>query len=110
MTARISRHFTAFGSAKCLGPCEAYSDDGGKTWRWASNNTFLSLDTCKDFGVPCDPAAQEAALSDYLDAFAREYRNRQPLTPSAEQQAEMLAAFGPGQVVVDVISGRRHRT
>lgn len=91
-------------------PSEAYTEDGGKTWRWCSNNSYLMLDTCAKFGVPCDPVAQEAARSAQVDKFLESYRKNQPATPSPEEEFEMRAAFGPGAEVVDVITGRKWRT
>ncbi len=89
---------------------DAYSDDGGKTWRWCSNDSVIMLDVCRDYGIPCDTKAQEAARNGYVDAFLAEYRASQPATPSAEEQYEMRAAFGPGKTIVDVITGRKFTT
>jgi di/tripeptidase len=89
---------------------EAYSEDGGKTWRWCSNNSVIMLDVCKSHGIPCDIKAQEAAREKYLDEVFANYKKNQPATPSLEEQYEMRAAFGPGKDVVDVVSGRRWRT
>ena len=42
--------------------------------------------------------------------FVAEYRKRPRRALSAEARYEMRAAFGPGETVVDVISGRKYRT
>ena len=88
----------------------AYSDDGGATWRWESNNSVAPLDACREHGIPCDEAAQAAAREAELVAFAAAYRARQPKQPSAEQRAEARAAHGAGVVLVDVLTGRRFTT
>lgn len=89
----------------------AYTDDGGRTWRWESNNAYCPLSSCRDFGIPADLQAQDAALTAEARTFFAAYRRMQRgRRPSAEHRAELRAAFGPGVVVVDVISGRRTRT
>ena len=91
-------------------PSDAYTEDGGKTWRWCSNNAVITVQTCKEHDIPCDPVAQEAAYQDHLDKFLASYRANQPAEPSAEEKFEMRAAFGPNADVVDVITGRKWRT
>jgi hypothetical protein len=94
----------------CKDGTYAYSDDDGKTWRWNTNNRPCPLHACKDYGIPCDPEAQQAAIDTHMDAFIAEYRATQPAVPSLEEQHEMRAAFGPGKEIVDVITGRRFTT
>jgi hypothetical protein len=89
---------------------EAYSDDNGRTWRWVSNDSVIMLQVCRSHGIPCDEKAQEEARDKYVDETLKNYRQNQPEIPSAEEQYEMLAAFGPGKDVVDVVSGRKWRT
>ena len=86
---------------------EAYTTDGGRTWRWVSNNSFIMLDICREYGIPCDTVAQKAARNAEIDAFLTEYRAQQADEVNDEQYAEMQAAFGSGEVVVNVITGRR---
>lgn len=51
-------------------------------------------------------ATKKAADAEF-DAFLTEYRkNARPAT--GEQLAEMRAAFGPGEVVVDVLTGQEY--
>jgi hypothetical protein len=89
---------------------EAYTDDGGATWCWVSNNRPVPLDACREYAIPCDFFAQKAAESAHLDAFMAAYRASQPATPSPEEQFELRAAFGSGKTVVDVVTGRRWTT
>lgn len=88
-------------------PAFVYEVDG--ILHWKSNGAIVPRFVYKDAFVVCPPdheAAYEAETSQVL----AEYRKAQVTEPSAEQRFEMLAAFGPGTEVVDVISGRRHRT
>lgn len=93
---------TQFGSTFTA---EAYTTDG-LVWRWTSNDAVVPLDAAADYGIPVDQAAQRVARDAEIQAFVAAYRANPP-QPSAEQLAEMRAAFGPGAVVVDVISGQR---
>lgn len=90
---------------------DAEYDEHDKVLRWKSNGSvppadcvahwnFLGL-TCTDTLLRCD----EVRARELAD-FAAEYRKNQG-PPSDEEMFEMRAAFGPGEVVVDVISGRR---
>ncbi len=87
---------------------EAYTEDGGKTWRWASNDSYVPLDCLRPYGVPADVDAQTAANHAHVQAFLAKYRKAQRgRKPSAEERFEMRAAFGAGATVVNVITGRR---
>ena len=48
--------------------------------------------------------AREIEVEKELAEYRRNYKG-----PSAEELAEMRAAFGPGEVVVDLISGKEYR-
>ena len=96
--------------AKYSEPDAAYSDDGGCTWRWSVNDAVIAVNVCKDYGIPCDPAAQQVARDAHVDAVLTAYIRSQPPLPSAEQVAEARAAHGPGVVLVDVVSGRKFTT
>lgn len=86
---------------------DAFSDDGGQTWHWVSNpRSFIPVEVCGEYGIPCDLSVQAAAREAEIDAFVAEYR-RQDAEPDAEQLCEMRAAFGPGATVVNVITGRK---
>lgn len=84
----------------------------GRVIRWASNNRVPPSDVIAlavAAGIDVDPAACDAARSAEMDAFLAVYRaNHQ--RPTAEERFEMRAAFGPGQTVVNMITGRRTRT
>lgn len=86
---------------------EAYSQDGVRRWR--SNDAVIPPCVYRDAGMECTPAHQ-AAYDREIAAFLDEYRRNQPPVPSDEEAFEMRAAFGPGVEVVDIITGRRHRT
>lgn len=107
---RTTRTFTHKDSPK--GPVftsDAYTDDGGRTWHWVSNDAVCPLDACQSYGIPCDPEAQAAARLEELSAFAAEYRARYR-GPSPEQRMEARAAHGPGVTLVNVITGDQWTT
>ena len=87
---------------------EAYTEDGGRTWRWVSNDRVCPVDACKEYGIPCDPVAQEVARDTEVDAFLAAYRENDPV-PSDEERFEARAAFGEGAELVNIITGRRWR-
>lgn len=73
--------------------------------RWLSNGAVVPLDIFAEAGI-APPDAQEAARKIEVDAFLAEYRRqRTGRSRSAEEFAEMRAAFGHGAKVVDVITG-----
>jgi hypothetical protein len=77
-------------------------------YRWKSNGNVPPLDLLEIAGVPADVLATCRAAYDKetraaLDAYREARRNG----PSAEELYEMRAAFGPGETVVDVITGER---
>ena len=89
----------------------AYTEDGGRTWRWESNGSYCPLDAAASYGIPVDVAAQAAAREAELAAFAADYRAaRKNRRPSAEERFELRAAFGRGRTVVNVLTGERTRT
>jgi hypothetical protein len=88
---------------------EARSEDGGRVWRWTENGAVCPLDACREYRIPCDPSAQAAAREAEVAAFLAAYR-RNPPRVTAEQLAEMRAAFGTGARVVDVITGEETLT
>lgn len=51
--------------------------------------------------------ATSAAHEMATEKFLRMYASQQPAEASAEERAEMRAAFGPGAEVVDMVSGRK---
>jgi len=87
---------------------EAYTEDGGKVWRWTSNNAVCPLDACVEYGIPCDMDAQKVAREKEIDKVLADYRRRmENHVPSAEEMYEMRAAFGEGAEVVNVITGKK---
>ena len=89
---------------------EAYTTDGGQVWCWTSNDAVIEVKTCSEYGIPCDPAAQQAAHDQYVDGVLAQYRAAMAnYRPSAEEQYEMRAAFGAGKTVVDVITGQKYQ-
>ena len=107
MTTRI---FTKVDPIRGNHESEAYTENGGRTWRWSSNDQFISVDTCRNYGIPCDEAAQEAARDAQVEAFVEEYRRNRADEPDDERRFEARAAFGPGVELVNVITGRRWTT
>jgi len=90
------------------GFAQTHCQDG--VLRWNSNGRVPPADCVQDFlDAGCqgfDVAKSTEARNADLIAFVQEYkRNQRPAT--GEELAEMRAAFGPGAVVVDVLSGRR---
>lgn len=77
--------------------------------RWNSNNRVPPQDVLAFWAhlkFPFDLVLSTAAGERETAQFLADYRaNAKP--PSEEQLLEMRAAFGPGEVVVDVLSGRR---
>ena len=89
----------------------AYTKDGGKTWQWQSNDAYCPLDACKAYNIPCDVVLQEQARSKQLHEFLERYRQQQAkVEPSAEEQYEMRAAFGPGATITNILTGRKYTT
>lgn len=82
------------------------------TIRWASNGALLMQDVIRDYGfanIPgFDAEAHQAAYdADAADFFARYREMRATHGYSAQERAEMRAAFGAGEIVVDVVTGQR---
>ena len=82
---------------------------GGAFWNASGN--YLPADCAEilsytDFPFSLEETAR--AREEQTAAFLENYR-KQSHTPSAEERAEMQAAFGKGTTVVDVISGERIR-
>jgi hypothetical protein len=82
--------------------------------RWATNNRCLFVDAAEyyrdEHGLDIDIEAQDAVKRTEDRTAIMAYIANQPLIPSAEEQYEMQAAFGPGVEVVDIFSGRTHTT
>lgn len=78
--------------------------------RWRSNGAVIPTHVYKDAFVVCPPtqeAAYDREVSESIAAYRRRMENH---VPDAEEMFEMRAAFGPGQTVVNVLTGQRFRT
>ena len=107
MTKTITRNFTRTDLG-CPRESSAYSEDNGRTWRWAGNGQYCPLDACRAYGIPCNVQLQTEKQDAEARIFVAEYRkNWRP--PTDEQLSEMVAAFGPGQVLVDVVANKQIR-
>lgn len=79
--------------------------------RWKSNGSVPPDDILalwayceKPFNAAKSVEAREKDVERELAEYRKAQENRQP---SAEERAEMAAAFGHGTVVVDVLTGRK---
>lgn len=91
---------------------EAHVDDG--VVRWNSNDHVPPADCLIVFemaGCEFDPKKSEAVRkAETRDAINRYRESRRNYVPDAEERFEMRAAFGPGETVVDVITGQKFTT
>lgn len=110
-------HREAVALATKLSTEATISDTG--VIRWNSNNRVvpaeivelaihLSFESYERVPVRRDAcnAARDAETADFLAA----YRKARASGPSTEERMEARAAFGPGQDLVDVVTGYRWRT
>lgn len=82
--------------------------DGARRWR-SNPDSVISPSVIEDAClVPTQ--AQRDAYQAHLDAFFARARSAPRRALSAEECFEMEAAFGPGETVVDVITGQRWTT
>jgi hypothetical protein len=87
------------------------NDADAEVLTWSSNNRspmddMLAAWVTLDLITLNQARATSAARSVETAAFLAQYRATQPPEPSDEERSEMLAAFGPGTRIVDVVSGR----
>lgn len=87
----------------------------GGVWRWRVNDACPFDDLLAAMerrGLVTLDERVQTGLQRQRDtaAFLAEYRRRQPAEPTSEERAEARAAFGSGEEVVDVLSGRRYTT
>ena len=88
---------------------ELIIEDGVGKWLRSDN---IIPDECAFYaeymGLPIDREATAKARDEELQMLIEEYREYQDEhEPSDEELFEMRAAFGEGEVVVDVLTGRR---
>ena len=96
---------------------EDYSQPG--VIRWCSNDRCVPLDICERmywYNMDAQRTAYEAETVAFITSYRKAQAEFDARTDPeadairAEQAAERRAAFGPGEEVVDVITGRRYRT
>ena len=88
---------------------ETWADDLGAL-HWCSNDAPVPLDVFRDAFVE-PPTSQKAVRDQHTTEFLAEYRRQNADRPlSGEDRFEMLAAFGPGETVVDLITGQKWET
>jgi len=90
---------------------EFYFD--GSVVRWVSNDRVPPADCLKEMFrqglvIESEMTASKKARDAETAAFVAEYRANYK-GPSAEELFEMRAAFGAGETVVNVITGRKIR-
>lgn len=97
---------------------DAYTDANGVV-RWKSNDNVPPADILENAGLPESTVAlsthardieTEDVLAEYIKQQEAFWTEPQYAEARAEQLAEMRAAFGPGQEVVNVFTGRKYRT
>lgn len=89
-------------------PTQAYEIDG--ILHWVSNDAIIPPFVYEDGKIDC-PAIQRAAYDkDLAISLDRYCKARQGRVPSAEEQFEMRAAFGPDAEVVNIITGQVWKT
>jgi hypothetical protein len=101
--------------AKSLGRSTTYSHDYrlvlGVFYAEISDGSIrvMSMSICRENGLSQHPlfneTLQQSIYDADTDAFFQEYRERQQKV-TTEQLFEMRSAFGPGEVAIDVASGR----
>jgi hypothetical protein len=88
-----------------------FAVDGDGAMSWKGSGSYWFADTVRlavELYLVPDTAIQptEAKRADQAAERIAAYRAAQPDQATPEQRAEMLAAFGPGERVVDALSGR----
>jgi hypothetical protein len=88
-----------------------YQDAAG-IWRWRSNDRVPFDDLLTAAGVSAELRARCQAVRDEqtIAAVAAYRAMRAAHGYSAEEQAEMRAAFGPGHKVRDIFTGQEFNT
>ena len=89
---------------------DAYKDSEG-VWRWKSSNNvpFDDMLECWNLSEEEMKKCAEARDADN-SAFLKDYRERMKNhVPSDEEMFEMKAAFGEGETVVNVLTGKTYK-
>jgi len=81
--------------------------DGVHTW--ISNGAIVPIQCLETAGIEVTDAHRDALDRELDEIVARRRAARASMTDAdrAEERAEMLAAFGPGETVIDVLTGER---
>lgn len=81
--------------------------------KWKSNGCYLMDDACEMLEYKGFPFSREATRQKreiQVDQEIAEYKARRKGQPlSDEELYEMRAAFGPGETIVNVITGETHQ-
>ena len=113
------RRFTATG-VEDVRDSDAYmlhSEPG--VIRWVSSDNCVPLDICENmdwYDMDNQRAANDADLTKFIAQYKRSQAEFDARTDPeaeairAEQAFERRAAFGPGEEVVDIITGKRYTT
>ncbi len=84
---------------------QTYKD--GVIYVWKKSNNIVPPSFFRENKIDM-PEHQQAAHDEDQDRFLAEYRERmKDWQPDAETLFEMRAAFGPGEEVVNVITGQK---
>ena len=76
-------------------------------YHWNSNGNPVPLHVFEENGFSV-PQNQENVVDEHARRWIAEYReSMKNYVPSAEEMFEMRAAFGEGETVVNVITGRK---
>jgi len=82
-----------------------YGEDG--ELRWRRNKQCVPLDIFEDAGVT-PPVAQKRIRNKEVAQFLDEYRKANENRKYSEEEVfEMRAAFGEGETVVDIVTGKK---
>lgn len=88
---------------------EYYYDNKGIA-RWTTNDAPVPLDAAREYKIEIS-ADHSAAIDEHTRVFMEEYRKQRAIHGySEEEKAEMRAAFGPGEIVVDIVTGKKFKT
>lgn len=88
----------------------------GTAYVWKTNGHAPFADMTAEwvalgFATQAEADATETLRKEQTEKFLTEYiEARKNHIPSAEERYELLAAFGPCETVVDVITGQRYTT
>ncbi len=77
--------------------------------RWSTNGSIIPADCARfaaHIGMPIDLVATAETRDAETEIFFEDYRKNYR-GPSEEEMAEMRAAFGPGETVVNIITGHK---